>query len=124
MRSALSLTGSDVAGAANDGPIATRATKQTERMKRIGQGLSMKLFVGRVFTVRRSGGKWHASPSPSTQDQKTMSAANRGQFVWHELITTDTTGASDFYPRIAGWKTQPWEVDNNYTLLVGEGGPL
>lgn len=31
------------------------------------------------------------------------SAATRGQFVWHELITTDTTGASDFYPRIAGW---------------------
>lgn len=52
------------------------------------------------------------------------SAATRGQFVWHELITTDTTGASDFYPRIAGWKTQPWEVDNNYTLLVGEAGPL
>lgn len=52
------------------------------------------------------------------------SAATRGQFVWHELITTDTTGASDFYPRIAGWKTQPWEVDNSYTLLVGEGGPL
>jgi predicted enzyme related to lactoylglutathione lyase len=52
------------------------------------------------------------------------SAASRGQFVWHELITTDTTGASDFYPRIAGWKTQPWQVDNSYTLLVGDGGPL
>jgi predicted enzyme related to lactoylglutathione lyase len=53
-----------------------------------------------------------------------MSSAQRGQFVWHELITTDTAGASDFYPRIAGWKTQAWDNDNSYTMWVGEEGPL
>jgi predicted enzyme related to lactoylglutathione lyase len=53
-----------------------------------------------------------------------MSSAQRGQFVWHELITSDTAGASDFYPRIAGWKTQAWDNDNTYTMWVGEEGPL
>lgn len=52
------------------------------------------------------------------------SAENRGQFVWHELMTTDTVGASAFYPRIAGWKTQPWELDSSYTLWVGNAGPM
>lgn len=49
---------------------------------------------------------------------------NRGQFVWHELVTTDATGAGEFYPRVAGWKTQPWELDSSYTLWVGGAGPM
>ena len=52
------------------------------------------------------------------------SAAIRGQFVWHDLMTTDTSGAGAFYPRIADWKAQPWELDSSYTLLVGEAGPM
>jgi predicted enzyme related to lactoylglutathione lyase len=30
----------------------------------------------------------------------------RGRFVWHELMTTDTDAASDFYSHIVPWKTQ------------------
>src|SRR5262245_32940438 len=55
----------------------------------------------------------------------TMSSVEpRGQFVWHELMTTDTAAAGDFYPRVAGWKSQPWEQDSAYTLWVGRGGPM
>ena len=51
------------------------------------------------------------------------SAESRGQFVWHELMTTDVAGAGAFYPRVAGWKTQPWEKNDSYTLWVGNAGP-
>jgi len=30
----------------------------------------------------------------------------RGRFVWHELMTTDTGAASDFYSRVVPWKTE------------------
>lgn len=48
----------------------------------------------------------------------------RGNFVWHELMTTDTQSASSFYPRVTGWKTRPWEHDSSYTLFEGQGGPM
>lgn len=48
----------------------------------------------------------------------------RGNFVWHELMTTDTQGASSFYPRITGWRARPWEHDSSYTLFEGPKGPI
>ena len=48
----------------------------------------------------------------------------RGQFVWHDLLTTDTAGAGAFYPRVAGWKPQPWEKDSSYTLWINRTAPL
>ena len=35
----------------------------------------------------------------------------RGRFVWHELMTPDTSGAHAFYGKVLGWKTQPFEHD-------------
>jgi len=52
------------------------------------------------------------------------SAEPRGQFVWHELLTTDTAAAGAFYPRVAGWKSEAWEKDSSYTLWVGRAGPM
>ncbi len=52
------------------------------------------------------------------------SAESRGQFVWHELVTTDIAGAGAFYPRVAGWKTQAWDKNSSYTLWVGSAGPM
>jgi uncharacterized protein len=48
----------------------------------------------------------------------------RGNFVWHELTTTDTQGAGAFYPKVTGWKTQAWEQDSSYTLLMGKSAPV
>jgi uncharacterized protein len=48
----------------------------------------------------------------------------RGNFVWHELMTTDTQSAGSFYPRVTGWKTRPWEHDSRYTLFEGSAGPM
>lgn len=45
----------------------------------------------------------------------------RGQFVWHELMTTDTKSAGEFYSKIVGWKTKPWAEDGSYTLLQMDG---
>lgn len=48
----------------------------------------------------------------------------RGNFAWHELMTTDTQAASAFYPKVTGWKTQPWEHDASYTLFMGSNAPM
>jgi hypothetical protein len=43
--------------------------------------------------------------------------AIRGKFVWHELLTTDTTSGGAFYSKVVGWKTTPWPNDPSYTLF-------
>ena len=48
----------------------------------------------------------------------------RGRFVWHELITPDTTGAHSFYSKALGWKTQSWEHDPSYSMFAAASGPL
>lgn len=51
-------------------------------------------------------------------------ATSRGRFVWHELLTTDPKAALPFYTRIVGWKTQPWDKDPSYTVLLADSGPV
>jgi predicted enzyme related to lactoylglutathione lyase len=48
----------------------------------------------------------------------------RGRFVWHELMTPDTSGAHAFYSKVAGWKTQPFEHDPSYQMFAAASGPL
>jgi uncharacterized protein len=50
--------------------------------------------------------------------------AMRGNFAWHELVTTDTQAASAFYPKVTGWKTKAWEHDASYTLFMGNNAPM
>jgi len=45
----------------------------------------------------------------------------RGRFLWHELMTTDTRSAADFYTRVAGWETQPWDKNPSYTMFTVNG---
>jgi predicted enzyme related to lactoylglutathione lyase len=47
---------------------------------------------------------------------------NRGQFVWYELMTTDTAAARAFYAQVVGWDMRPSGMGtSDYTLLgVGE----
>jgi predicted enzyme related to lactoylglutathione lyase len=48
----------------------------------------------------------------------------RGRFVWHELMTPDTSGAHAFYSKVVGWKTQAWEQDPSYQMFAAGSGPL
>jgi len=41
----------------------------------------------------------------------------RGRFVWHELMTTDTDAASDFYSQVVPWKAQDSGMPS-YTLWM------
>jgi uncharacterized protein len=45
--------------------------------------------------------------STATQQQANTSlvSATNGNFVWHELRTTDAKGAEDFYSHVIGWQT-------------------
>lgn len=51
---------------------------------------------------------------------------NPAPFVWHDLITTDTEAARQFYRAVFGWNMQSFSADNDYTVLsagnVGVGG--
>jgi predicted enzyme related to lactoylglutathione lyase len=48
----------------------------------------------------------------------------RGRFVWHELMTPDTSGAHAFYSKVLGWKTQGFEHDPSYQMFAAGSGPL
>lgn len=40
-----------------------------------------------------------------------------GEFVWHELLTTDPEAAKAFYRKVVGWETQDWNQGSmNYTM--------
>jgi len=45
-----------------------------------------------------------------------------GQFVWYELMTTDSAGAQRFYPPITGWGTQKWDAPNTDYMMWTAGG--
>ena len=53
-----------------------------------------------------------------------MSDGMKGQFVWHELTTTDAKGAAGFYSKVAQLKTQPAAFDKTYTTFVASGRPM
>ncbi len=50
--------------------------------------------------------------------------ASRGDFIWEELLTTDTAAATRFYARVADLKASPSAVHPGYTTLAGSGGPM
>lgn len=53
-----------------------------------------------------------------------MASKVRGHFVWHELLTTDTESAADFYRTVAGWKPEAWPADPTYTIWLTRDGPM
>jgi uncharacterized protein len=53
-----------------------------------------------------------------------MSDGMRGQFVWHELMTTDAKAAAGFYAKVAKLSTKPAPFEKTYTMLVGSGQPM
>jgi uncharacterized protein len=42
----------------------------------------------------------------------------RGRFLWHELMTSDTASAEDFYSKVVGWKAKAWEQDPSYQMWM------
>jgi predicted enzyme related to lactoylglutathione lyase len=60
----------------------------------------------------------------SAREVTMADATIRGRFVWHELMTADTTAAAAFYPKVVGWKVEAWERDPSYTIWIGPSGPV
>jgi len=53
----------------------------------------------------------------------TASAADRGRFVWYDLMTTTPDKAIPFYKAVAGWGTQPME-GMEYTMWTNGSTPF
>jgi predicted enzyme related to lactoylglutathione lyase len=47
-----------------------------------------------------------------------------GQFLWHELLTSDPDAGAGFYSKVLGWNAQPWDGDAGYTMLASATGPV
>src|SRR5277367_454908 len=45
---------------------------------------------------------------------------SRGQFVWHELMTTDVKASLAFYGKLVGWSAQPMPMAGGETYYVLE----
>ena len=43
---------------------------------------------------------------------------SRGRFVWYDLMTPDPDAAADFYSKVAGWGSMPWDGGE-----TPDGGP-
>jgi uncharacterized protein len=48
----------------------------------------------------------------------------QGQFLWHELLTTDPAAGGGFYSKVLGWNSGPWEGNADYAMLSGAKGPV
>ena len=47
-----------------------------------------------------------------------------GQFLWHELLTSDPEAGAGFYSKVLGWNSRPWDGDTGYTMLGSAAGPV
>jgi uncharacterized protein len=43
-----------------------------------------------------------------------------GRFVWHELMTTDTTAAAAYYPKVLPWRTAPSNMPGYTIWMAGQ----
>ncbi|HET9830062.1 MAG TPA: VOC family protein [Vicinamibacterales bacterium] len=50
--------------------------------------------------------------------------ANRGDFIWEDLLTSNTAAAATFYSKVAGLKTAPSTVNESYITFAGSAGPI
>jgi uncharacterized protein len=63
------------------------------------------------------------SVSTAAQEVTTQVKAKTGDFVWHELRTTDAKGAEEFYAHVIGWQAKDSGSPGGipYTLLSTSG---
>jgi len=48
-----------------------------------------------------------------------------GQFVWYELMTTDSAAAKKFYPAVTGWGVTKWDDPGlDYSMWTAGGEPI
>src|SRR5690606_39879772 len=48
--------------------------------------------------------------------------SERGRFIWHELMTPNTSGAQDFYAEVVGWRVEALGSDSSHLLFTGPAG--
>jgi predicted enzyme related to lactoylglutathione lyase len=71
----------------------------------------------------KAGRRGESRPAPATRRENEMPSLE-GEFVWHELATTDPDAAGAFYREVVGWRTRDAGVPGmRYTVLsAGEAG--
>jgi predicted enzyme related to lactoylglutathione lyase len=55
---------------------------------------------------------------------ETAMAVPNGQFIWHDLITSDIEAAARFYCDVVDWETQKSKGPMDYTMIANEGIPI
>ena len=79
----------------------------TARAEELGAKVWVKLMeiptVGTFSVIQDPQGAFFAAYSPVNQPPEPSAEAKFGEFVWHELITTDPDAAWAFYADLFGW---------------------
>jgi uncharacterized protein len=67
-----------------------------------------------------------AAVSPdAAREQSAASAAQPGEFVWHDLITDDVAASRKFYGALFGWTFQDGRgIDPGYIIIKDGGRPI
>jgi uncharacterized protein len=61
----------------------------------------------------------------SSEDTMLTTNALRGRFVWHELSTTDSAAAQEFYQKVIGWTTTKFDMPGvDYTMWMTGEAPI
>ena len=76
-------------------------------------------------TASRKASSARRAPAKVTQTQA-QAPPKPGSFVWHELMTRDTSRAKNFYSKLFGWKMQDDEMMPGfiYTMISNKGDML
>ncbi|HEV2593764.1 MAG TPA: VOC family protein [Sphingomicrobium sp.] len=62
----------------------------------------------------------HTAPSPTLREEH---SAQRGDFIWYELLTPDAEGAKKFYDRLVGWNVgEPAAEFSGYRMIGRSDG--
>jgi hypothetical protein len=60
--------------------------------------------------------------------EATATKVEQGQFLWHELLTSNVDAAIDFYKHVVGWNTQIYDFEGNegpdYTMWLAGDAPI
>jgi predicted enzyme related to lactoylglutathione lyase len=96
-------------------PAASRAKASASAKSKPAKKQAPKKAAGRSSSSARSKPR-------QTLEPKTPTIPVPGSFVWHELATTDTGRARDFYSQLFGWKSSEVEMGPGFTYTTFKHG--
>ncbi len=85
-------------------PNVERAAARIKELRGTAHTDVLETPVGRMQLMTDAQGAMFYIYQPANSDERPETSPEIGEASWHELMTTDATGAMDFYQQVFGWK--------------------